>query len=547
MSLGRKRRIGLQDKKLHKFAFLIFGLLALRLASCQELDSLSRPGVFSPEPLATKSIVTAFDSTSPVMEVETTIPTPEETLPKPKIIRIAVPEHLFSIVKKATRMAHLNQPQWRWIPLVSDQPEDLLEQGRAQVGVIPDGGGIFVGRTPLVLAVPFTMEWEDVTLQEVQSILTVGNDSVRILDLSQKPPNLRALKVDGYRPVDQDYPLQRDWYLIANEAYAQSASYLAPYIFDRLQEEPILHLAAVGDIMLDRALGRAIESGKTFYPFEKVANLLTQADLAIGNLESSLGEGGEAENKNYTFRAPVGAVDALRQAGFDVLSLANNHAMDYGEETMLSAITLLDENGIAAVGAGMNQAMAYSPVILDMQGLRLAFLAYVDVPVEGTGFDTRQWVADETDPGVAWAEPEQIRKDVSSARSFVDIVIVLLHSGYEYIPEPNEIQVAAAHAAIEAGAALVLGHHTHTLQPLEFYRGGVIAYGLGNFAFEQAGLPETVILNIWIDRSGVRELEVIPVLIRYDGQPVPAPEEQGDRIRAIIYSQTEFFASLQNK
>lgn len=384
-------------------------------------------------------------------------------------------------------------------------------------------------------------------MEQAQSILNMGHDSLSILDWWQKPPTLKALKVDGLRPTDPDYPLQRDWYLIAVEGYESAASDLAPYVNDNFQAAPCVHLAAVGDIMLDRALGRAIEEGDTAYLFEKVADLLAQPDLNVGNFESALGEGGEAENNSYTFRAPMGAVDALKLADFDVLSLANNHALDYGAERMLIAIAAFGGDGIATVGAGADWAAAHAPVFLEVQGLRLAFLAYVDVPVEGRSFDARQWIASETDPGVAWAEPEQIRNDVASARSAAEVVIVLLHSGYAYIPEPNASQIASARAAIKAGASLVIGHHAHILQPLEFYQGGVIAYGLGNFAFERAGPAESMILNVWLDRRGARELEIVPVLIQYDGRPVPAPKERADQIRMSIYGQTEFFAYLQQR
>ncbi len=136
---------------------------------------------------------------------------------------------------------------------------------------------------------------------------------------------------------------------------------------------------------------------------------------------------------------------------------------------------------------------------------------------------------------MAWADPERIRIDVGDAANLADLVIVLLHGGNEFIYEPSAAQVAAAHAAIEAGAHLVLGHHAHVVQGVEFYAGGVIAYGLGNLVFPECGTHNSVILNVWLDAQGVRSLEVVPLLLLYDGQPTPAAGAQAAYIRQIFY------------
>jgi poly-gamma-glutamate capsule biosynthesis protein CapA/YwtB (metallophosphatase superfamily) len=159
--------------------------------------------------------------------------------------------------------------------------------------------------------------------------------------------------------------------------------------------------------------------------------------------------------------------------------------------------------------------------------------------VEWRGFDTQSWTATATAPGVAWGDPEEITADVRAAHQEADLVIVILHSGYEYVLQPSPPQVAAARAAIDAGAALVIGHHAHILQGIEFYNGGVIAYGLGNFAFEIDGDPETAILHAWLDRHGVRQLEIVPAIIQFGGQPRLATEWEGAAIREHIYRQTE--------
>ena len=128
--------------------------------------------------------------------------------------------------------------------------------------------------------------------------------------------------------------------------------------------------------------------------------------------------------------------------------------------------------------------------------------------------------------------------DVAAARQQADLVVVVLHSGYEYVPPPSEEQMAAARAAIDAGAALVIGHHAHILQGIEFYNGGVIVYGLANFAFTIDGPPETAILNAWLDKSGVRQIELIPAVVQLGGQPRLADPTEAPLILDTIYRLT---------
>ena len=247
-------------------------------------------------------------------------------------------------------------------------------------------------------------------------------------------------------------------------------------------------------------------------------------------------------NKSYTFRAPPAAASSLARAGFDVVTLANNHALDYGPAALRQGMSLLQSEGLRTVGAGTNAAAARRPALMTVKGVTLAFLGYVHVPVEGRPpyFDTQSWTATETTPGLAWAIPEQIQADVAAARHEADHVVVFLHSGYEYVPGPSEPQRTAARAAIAAGATLVIGHHAHILQGVEFRETGAIVYGLGNFAFTIDGPPQTAILNVWLDREGLRQIEFVPALVGSDGQPRLAQGEEAAAIRRHVYSLTTF-------
>ncbi len=149
-----------------------------------------------------------------------------------------------------------------------------------------------------------------------------------VLPWAEMKPDRRALRIDGRSPADPDYPLQDTWSLLTNNQTADFDA-LATTLQAQFSADPVVHLAAVGDLMLDRSLGWYVQQGDLAYPFAPVADLLRAADLTIGNLECALGDIGTPAAKSYTFRAPPEAAQALALAGFDIVNLANNHAMDY--------------------------------------------------------------------------------------------------------------------------------------------------------------------------------------------------------------------------
>ena len=270
--------------------------------------------------------------------------------------------------------------------------------------------------------------------------------------------------------------------------------------------------------MLGRTVGQQALAKGPQIVFAGVQSTLDTADVLVGNLECALTDRSQPVQKSFDLKAPPQTAQALSLAGFAVLSQANNHAMDFGPAGLADTQKYLSQYGIATVGAGKDAASAHAPVIIQRNGLRMAFLGYVDVPPEKSGFDARTWIATATSPGVAWADPEQIKADVKAARLKADVVIVLLHGGIEITDVINNIsanQRQEAQAAIDAGAALVIGSHPHVLQQIERYHGGLIAYSLGNFVFDQyAGIANaTIILRVVLNRSGVQSYDYVPVLI----------------------------------
>ena len=281
---------------------------------------------------------------------------------------------------------------------------------------------------------------------------------------------------------------------------------------------PQVTLEAVGDIMLGRTVGQQVLAKGPQIVFAGVQSALDSADVLVGNLECAITDQSQPVQKSYDLKAPPQTAQALWLAGFTVLSQANNHAMDFGSAGLADTQKYLGQYGISTVGAGVDAAAAHTPVIITRNGLRMAFLAYVDVPPEKSGFDPRTWTATITSPGVAWADPDQIKADVQAAKLHADVVIVLLHGGIEITDVINNIdanQRLEAHTAIDAGAALVIGSHPHVLQQIEPYHGGLIAYSLGNFVFDQyRGIANaTIILRVILSRAGVQSYAYVPVLI----------------------------------
>ena len=284
--------------------------------------------------------------------------------------------------------------------------------------------------------------------------------------------------------------------------------------------------------MLARDLVTLMDSYGAIYPFEHVAPMLADADITVGNLEGTFTERGTPADKKYVFRTPPRDAAGLALAGIDVVSLANNHALDYGPEGLRDTIATLDAVGIAHSGAGENDAEARRPATLEVRGLRLAFLSYAATPdavAAAPGVD-----------GVAWGTVDTISEDVRRAAEQADVVVVSLHAGNEYADEPSDTQRLLAQAALDAGATVVLGHHPHVLQRWELRGPSFVAYSLGNFVFDldeddlaQLGPApfQTVALKIYVSASGVEKVEPIPVYIDpQEDRPRPARPEEAEAI-----------------
>ncbi len=270
-----------------------------------------------------------------------------------------------------------------------------------------------------------------------------------------------------------------------------------------------LVLEAVGDITFGEEVGPAIAEHGPNYPWTFIAPTLRRADITTGNLETSVSTRGVAAIKQYTFRGPPSALPPLRKlAGFDVLTLANNHAVDYGREALLDTIRYVHAAGIQTIGAGANDLQARRPAIVDEGGLKVAFLGYSDVNPAG-------FTATATEPGTAAADVSAITADVHAALRRSDLVVCFFHWGVELHPDPDSRQETFASACLNAGAKLVLGAHPHVFGPVSRPSArSLVAWTLGNFLFPSGGeTARTAILRVQLDAAGVRSYRLLPIQI----------------------------------
>jgi poly-gamma-glutamate capsule biosynthesis protein CapA/YwtB (metallophosphatase superfamily) len=273
----------------------------------------------------------------------------------------------------------------------------------------------------------------------------------------------------------------------------------------------------VGDIMLDGGPGHLLTNRGD--PFAHVASSLRASDLTIANLECALTRRGHAEDKSYTFKAPLASLPILKQY-FSAVSLANNHALDWGRSGFVDELALLREHGIAWFGGGHHEREARSPLMVEARGRKVAVLGYNDYP-------PRSFAATAARAGTAWLVEKNLIVDIRSAkqRSKADLVFLYLHWGEELEPLPTSAQVELAHRLVDAGADAVVGSHPHVTQTIEWYRERPIVYSLGNFVFDyfpdDPAVWTSYILRLDYADTSVPVLSILPVTLDAAGIPHP--------------------------
>jgi poly-gamma-glutamate capsule biosynthesis protein CapA/YwtB (metallophosphatase superfamily) len=281
-----------------------------------------------------------------------------------------------------------------------------------------------------------------------------------------------------------------------------------------------ISVIAVGDILFDRQVGSLIDNKGPDEPLRYVAPILSSSDITIANLECPLStKGTKLAEKDVTFRGRTSAATGIKNAGIDVVSMANNHALDCGPEALEDTIALLDQKGIGHSGAGMNLNEAVKAAYFkagDKKDKKVAFLAFSYLIPAG-------FYPGENRAGVAPARPdtELVTNAIKEARKRADFVFCSFHWGIEYQDYPVQYQIDLGRLCIDTGADLVLGGHPHVIQGIELYKGKLIAYSLGDFVFDHYSRKtgEAFILKCDVSQEKTLSATMIPVYLASFGQP----------------------------
>jgi poly-gamma-glutamate capsule biosynthesis protein CapA/YwtB (metallophosphatase superfamily) len=231
-------------------------------------------------------------------------------------------------------------------------------------------------------------------------------------------------------------------------------------------------LLAVGDIMLGARARKPIGVHGSDYPFAATLPLLRAASVVFGNLEAPFACKARKLPRNHSYRVNPALACSLKEAGFHVVSLANNHLLDCGREGVQETIDALACANLDVVGAGANKAAAHTPSIRVVGNCKIGLLGY---------YWNSRCAATEQLPGSATDAFSELELDIGKLRTQVDRIVVSFHWGIPYERQPSAEDRAKARWAIECGADCVIGHHPHVIQPLEIYRGRPIFYSLGNY------------------------------------------------------------------
>ncbi len=296
---------------------------------------------------------------------------------------------------------------------------------------------------------------------------------------------------------------------------------------NELQSE--VSVVAVGDVMLGSWVPAILDQKGSLYPFEQTLGVLKSGDATIANLEAPFTEDGEPFEKKFNFKVPPKHAQGLKDGGISVVTLANNHIMDFGESGLFSTMCTLEDVGVKYCGAGLNLDGAARPAIIESDGKKIAFFGYsMTFPQE--------FYATEDSSGTAYPGPDLMVNTMAAWKDSVDFMVVSFHWGAEKRETPKDYQIYFAHLAIDNGADLVLGHHPHVLQGMELYKNRLIAYSLGNFAFGSysENAVESIILKTYLLDDGLFYAQCIPINV--DNREVEFQPRilTGDRKQEVI-------------
>jgi poly-gamma-glutamate synthesis protein (capsule biosynthesis protein) len=272
-----------------------------------------------------------------------------------------------------------------------------------------------------------------------------------------------------------------------------------------------------GDVSLDPGYISTYASQGYGYAWSGLGGLFRRDDLTVVNVECPVTDAGSQLSKEFSFHGTPDALPAMRDAGVEVGSLANNHAYDRGPQGVVDSRRNLEAAGIAAVGAGKDQAQSLAPAMFETGGWRIAVLGFDEV------LDPLDAVAGPHKAGTAAGHDFSLMvRAVRAASARADLVVVMIHWGVELDTQPRDYQVSEGHRLIDAGADMIFGAHSHRLQAMAQYKGRPIFWSLGNFVwpnFSSAG-SSTAVAEVTVGPRGRVSGRLLPATITAPGHPV---------------------------
>lgn len=281
----------------------------------------------------------------------------------------------------------------------------------------------------------------------------------------------------------------------------------------------IIKLLAVGDISLQTRNNKR--------PFENIEQIIGSKDILFGNLEAVLSSSRRTAEKAVVLYTSPENVVYLKDAGFDILNIANNHIMDLGAEGLDTTLDVLNQNNLNFIGCS-NHKFSRTYTTIKINNTNIGFLGYCE-----NSLDKPQ-----NDAIINPMNEDSIIQDITNLKSQCDVIVISLHWGIENVFYPSPKQIDLAHKLIDSGASIILGHHPHIIQGIEKYKNGVIAYSLGNFQFDPSisYSPNnlTFILSIDFTKEGLDAHDIIPIKIDDDFAPCIPTEAERNEIQRTV-------------
>jgi poly-gamma-glutamate capsule biosynthesis protein CapA/YwtB (metallophosphatase superfamily) len=303
-------------------------------------------------------------------------------------------------------------------------------------------------------------------------------------------------------------------------------------------------LGGLGDIIPGRTVYTVMKNRNDWnYPFEKIADVTKAYDLTLADLEITVADNiAYPEGTSMTFGAPAATLNGLKLAGIDAVNVANNHSANQGTSFFVKMLDTLRAADLPYFGGGKTTSVAKTPYIVTVSGQKIALLGYSSIvgsTAAGTNSPGMNYLSMAPWGTYDQSQVDAMAADIRTAKQQADLVFVYYHWGTEYTHDANDDQRAVAHAAVDAGADLILGTHPHVVQGIEWYKDKLITYNLGNFVFDQDWSVPTqqgVILDATFDGNKLVDAKLRPYRINSTYQPVLASDAESQTILSDIFT-----------